>query len=381
MESETATAETGKPLQNKAAHDVVIVGGGLSGLAAAAALAEQGISAPVLEARGRLGGRILSFTEGGADFDLGPSWIWPGQPCVADLVRAAGITVFPQYATGALVHQQADGRLERYPGFAPMGSALRIAGEPSALVTALAEKLPPGQVRLDHAVTALSLQDNQVHLSVTTPAGTSMIATRHVALAIPPRLAAGLAFTPALPRDLVSFLEATPTWMAGHAKFVAVYGEPFWRQQGLSGDVISRRGPLAEIHDISPPEGGPYALFGFLGLDAGQRQTMGEADLMTAARQQLVDIFGAAAEKPLALRLKDWSRAPFTATITDAAALAHHPAYGLPDFPLGPWASRLDFVATETDRENGGLIEGALARAQAFAASVAAGISAAACEQ
>ncbi len=37
--------------------------------------------------------------------------------------------------------------------------------------------------------------------------------------------------------------------MAGHAKVVALYERPFWREQGLSGDAISHCGTLAEIHD------------------------------------------------------------------------------------------------------------------------------------
>lgn len=44
-------------------HDTVIVGGGLAGLAAAQALASQGVPALLLEARPRLGGRASSFQD------------------------------------------------------------------------------------------------------------------------------------------------------------------------------------------------------------------------------------------------------------------------------------------------------------------------------
>ncbi len=60
---------------------IVIVGAGLSGLRAASLLYSQGINCNVLEARGRIGGRILS--EMALDrpdlgkFDLGPTWFWP----------------------------------------------------------------------------------------------------------------------------------------------------------------------------------------------------------------------------------------------------------------------------------------------------------------
>ena len=43
---------------------VVIIGGGLAGLAAAAALAGRGLNLTLLESRNRLGGRASSFTDG-----------------------------------------------------------------------------------------------------------------------------------------------------------------------------------------------------------------------------------------------------------------------------------------------------------------------------
>ncbi len=75
--------------------DVVVVGAGVAGLAAARALAEAGARCLVLEAGDRLGGR--AFTEfpatlGGAAFDHGASWLHAAErnPLVP-IARAAGI--------------------------------------------------------------------------------------------------------------------------------------------------------------------------------------------------------------------------------------------------------------------------------------------------
>jgi len=54
-------ADSSSPAANEPVPTVVIVGGGLAGLACAVALAEQGVLATVLESRPRLGGRASSF--------------------------------------------------------------------------------------------------------------------------------------------------------------------------------------------------------------------------------------------------------------------------------------------------------------------------------
>ena len=70
---------------------VAIIGGGLAGLCAARLLRKAGIEFVLVEARDRLGGRILTADETGRPsddgFDLGPSWYWPRvQPAIAELI-------------------------------------------------------------------------------------------------------------------------------------------------------------------------------------------------------------------------------------------------------------------------------------------------------
>lgn len=95
--------------------DVVVVGGGISGLCAARRLAEAGKSVAVLEAADRVGGRTMSAPVAGAVVDLGGQWLAPKamQPHIHALVEELGIGLCPQYHTGRKLLEQ-DGRVMAY---------------------------------------------------------------------------------------------------------------------------------------------------------------------------------------------------------------------------------------------------------------------------
>jgi len=72
---------------------VIVVGAGVSGLAAARALHEHGVEVLVLEARDRIGGRTWTEDVDGANVDLGAAWIHGhrGSP-LPDLLEAHDLT-------------------------------------------------------------------------------------------------------------------------------------------------------------------------------------------------------------------------------------------------------------------------------------------------
>ncbi len=90
----TATDPTGTsptPDQGGAAYDVVVVGAGIAGLAAARTLVDDGWRVVVVEASSRVGGRLRTDRSLGMAFDMGASWIHgiDGNP-VTELAAAAG---------------------------------------------------------------------------------------------------------------------------------------------------------------------------------------------------------------------------------------------------------------------------------------------------
>ena len=81
--------------------DVAVVGAGLAGLAAARDLLAAGLSGLVLEARDRVGGRILNHTlESGAVVEVGGQWVGPTQDRILVLAEELGVGLFPTYVEG-----------------------------------------------------------------------------------------------------------------------------------------------------------------------------------------------------------------------------------------------------------------------------------------
>lgn len=348
---------------------MIVVGGGLSGLAAAIALVADGHEVVLLEAQDRLGGRVLTAGADAGDngrFDLGPTWCWPAhQPRMAALLRRLGLVTFAQPRAGALLYELAPTRQHRVADDGGSDGSIRVDGGMNAVIAALAAELPAGVVRLNQPVTALLATDEGVEVTSTRPDGVAETCSVDVVLCtLPPRLAAAsLSLSPALPAAERARWAAVPTWMAGHAKFVAVYEHAFWRADGLSGAARSQVGPLAEVHDATAPSGQP-ALFGFVGVPAAARQRAGAEAITEAALAQFTRLFGEQAGRPVATYFKDWSADPWVATMADAELPLGHPMYGaLPPLPT-PWTNRLLLAGTEVAPTHGGYLEGALEAAE-----------------
>jgi monoamine oxidase len=348
---------------------VVVVGAGLSGLMAAHLLEQSGLCVTVLEARDRVGGRVfgLAAEDGTHRFDLGPAWVWPEvNPRTTDWLRAMGLSLFEQQDCGALrVELPTQVVRQHAAGFAQHPAAMRVVGGTACMVDALRVRLVRTQVLLGTRVRGFEMRpDGTVGVETERSGQVGIRVASSVVLAMPPRLLASmLRWSPALPAELSQRWADAPTWMAGHAKVLALYATPFWRAAGLSGNAVSQAGPLAEVHDASDAQGQHGALFGFVGISAAGRRRMGRQALIELSVAQLARLFGADALTPRAVYVQDWADEVETATPADALPSSAHPVPMALEMPA-PWRHRVYLAGSEFAPDCPGYLEGAVLAAE-----------------
>jgi monoamine oxidase len=165
---------------------------------------------------------------------------------------------------------------------------------------------------------------------VTVECDGAAVRARRAIVAVAPALAGRIPYDPPLPGFRDQLTQRMP--LGTVAKCMAIYEEPFWRLEGLSGQGTSDTGPVKLTYDNSPPDGSPGVLLGFLeGRHARELGRVPPDQRRTAVVECLARLFGPRAARPEAYveRLwadEEWSRGCYGCHMPTGAWTGYGPA-------------------------------------------------------
>ncbi len=390
--------------------DVLIIGAGCAGIAAARALLRQGQSCVVLEAGPRLGGRAFT-TDFGAPLDLGATWLhqaddnpltaFAGEHLDHDTVRERHLHLGERFATAAefaeywRAHAAFEDAVAAAPltpdrsvmDAAPQGgpwgatiahwlgsqiNAMELTGisledyvktdldGPNLLpregvggmVARLAEGLP---IRLGHAVRRLDWSGPGV---VASGEWGEMRAGRAIVTVSTGVLAAGaIAFTPELPAPTQAAIAGLPMGLLTKIAFRARGADRLGIAPFHSARRVVTPG-AAPMSWVFWPFGADH-VFGFVGgARAWELSRQGAAATEAAARADLAAMFGPRAEAALGECLvTDWGENPLFRGSYTHARPGHHASRAALAAPLGD--GRLRFAGEACHARFAGTVAGA----------------------
>ena len=341
--------------------DVVVVGAGFSGLAAATALRESGHSCVVLEARDRVGGKVESSVDGlGRRFDSGGQFVADEMHLIRSLVAESGGQLMRNQASGSALtipaewHDEWDTGEDTYESLRELTLVPRdrwfhdwIAGLPlSDGAKAAMGSTANGQMCLDHRTLGLAHAADQ--LRRTPPLGEELqysvdrtmhsvaehlaasldvrlaqpvrsvhvdshgVEVRtsfdswhaaHVIVAVPPSVVQHIDFRPPLPDHVAG--AAASFRAADVTKILLRYSHPFWHGMGCNGTV--RFCEPAGLYAADATVGDAAALVVFVGGPlAAEWRALGHEERIARAVGHVASALGEEAREPIDVQVRDW---------------------------------------------------------------------------
>jgi monoamine oxidase len=212
---------------------------------------------------------------------------------------------------------------------------------------------------------------DQSDSGVTVRSDNLVVNAKRAIVAIPPTLAGRIFYEPALPPLRDQLTQHMP--QGSLMKFEAVYPTPFWRDRGLTGQVVSENGPVKVTFDASPESGSPGIMMGFIGgHEARVWERRSASERRDAVLRQFAHFFGDEALAPREVVEFNWS----TEVWNRGCPVAVLAPGTLLDFgeALREPVGRIHWAGTETATYWNGYMDGAVRSGRRAAAEALSGL-------
>jgi len=442
-------------------NQVIVIGAGFSGIAAAKKLFEANIPFIVLEARERLGGRVFTKPlNQDLYLDFGGQWIGPSHDRMYALCEEFGIEYFETYDQGFNL-LDLDQKVKKFKGLIPKMDILSLLNLDYVLkkLERLAKSIPldspwrhPKAMEFDsislgafvksncktlacRKVTTLALETvfasdlNEISLlhglfyiksgrdlntlinikngaqlhrvvggmqtiiekmavpfmeriyfnhpveKITKEKDYYLVTGRDfsftakkIIMAIPPPLAAKINFQPLLSAEKRQVMDRIAMGQVG--KCFMIYGSPFWRDSGFSGQAFADgHSPFQSMFDASPKDGKYGIILGFtIGKRAREYFGKSKEERKKLMLDKLISYFGREGSHPISyedftMTDEAWSRGCFAGLYPTGAWTGFQDAYAKTE-------GHIYWAGTEASKIWFGYIEGAVRSGEQAAANI-----------
>lgn len=339
--------------------DLIIIGAGLTGLTLAYLLRDSQLQVKIIEARDRLGGRILTaYQAGGAPMEMGATWLGSKHEMLNALLQDLELDIFEQVLGRKAIYEPISTSPHQLVSLPPNNEpSFRIKGGTSTIIQGLAARLTPNQIHLNQTVQSIQQQEEELEVKTED----QIFQAPLVVSTLPPHLfLTNIKVHPGLPTKLTQLMQKTHTWMGESIKVGLRFSSPFWRKDTSSGTIFSNVGPIPEMYDHADFEDQSFALKGFLN---GAYYSMNKEDRLDLILLQLRKYYGKNIEQYTDYEEAVWRTEAFTYAPYEGHLFPHQ-NNGHPLYQASYLDDKLFIAGAETAAQFPGYMEGAVRSAQ-----------------
>lgn len=177
----------------------------------------------------------------------------------------------------------------------------RFKDGPGDLCRNIAATIGKDRILLNTPVRSINIADGHVDVEAKSTSGRY----RAVLFAVPPPAARKILFSPPRSTSRERLLQALK--MGRVIKIQVVYQRPYWRERGLSGQVMSNSYPLSYTIDNSPANGQRGVLAAFVCTSQAKQFMDTRIDHKEVVAAAINQMFGCSFPEPEEVLVEDWA--------------------------------------------------------------------------